>query len=404
MTVWHEEDLATLHLGDCLKVLAEMEPDSADLIVTSPPYFALRSYTDSCPDCGGSGSVRPASHQTKECPNCGRRVNEKRCHSCGTSMRWPKDAPPPTPCATCDGKGGHHYEGQLGSEATPQAFLEALWAVTAECVRVLKPSGSMFINLGDKYAGSGGNNQSGVGAKAQRAGPSSYNRNTDVVPEFRTGARDGHRRSRPSAAKGIPAKSLMLLPQRYAIGCIDQLGLICRAEVIWSKPNGLPESVTDRVRRSHEQWFMFTKEPRYFSAVDEVREAQASLDRKQGGSNGKDHRVEDSSGASVLSHLNELHLNPLGKLPGSVWTDGDGSPLSTMGAVLNAVKDGYLTPAEGERILWDSRISEGVSCPMCGKPKAGAGNGSGGRITVATAKPPQSADEGRTGHTESPTS
>jgi hypothetical protein len=68
----------------------------------------------------------------------------------------------------------------------------------------------------------------------------------------------------------------MGLPWRYAIGCIDDLDLILRAEIIWSKPNGLPESVTDRVRRSHEQWFHFTKEPRYFSAVDEVREAHAS--------------------------------------------------------------------------------------------------------------------------------
>ena len=61
------------------------------------------------------------------------------------------------------------------------------------------------------------------------------------------------RTSTTPASDGIPAKSLMGLPWRYAIRCIDELGLILRAEVIWSKPNGLPESVTDRVRRSHEQ-------------------------------------------------------------------------------------------------------------------------------------------------------
>ncbi|MBK7015145.1 MAG: hypothetical protein IPH39_06090 [Sulfuritalea sp.] len=71
---------------------------------------------------------------------------------------------------------------------------------------------------------------------------------------------------------GPPTKSLIGIPWRYAIRCIDDLGLILRAEVIWSKPNGLPESVTDRVRRSHETWFHFTKEPRYFSAVDEIRQ------------------------------------------------------------------------------------------------------------------------------------
>ena len=70
----------------------------------------------------------------------------------------------------------------------------------------------------------------------------------------------------------------MGLPWRYALGCMDQLGLILRAEIIWSKPNGLPESVRDRVRRSHEQVFHFTRLPRYFSAVDEIREPHAATD------------------------------------------------------------------------------------------------------------------------------
>ena len=88
--------------GNALAV--PLADESVDLIVTSPPYFALRSYTDA----------------------------------------------------------GEHYDGQIGSEATPAEFIAALLAVTAECVRVLKPSGSMFVNLGDKYAGSGGHNNGGI--------------------------------------------------------------------------------------------------------------------------------------------------------------------------------------------------------------------------------------------------
>lgn len=219
--------------------------ESVDLVVTSPPYFALRSYTD----------------------------------------------------------GGEHYDGQIGSEDSPQAFLEALWAVTAECRRVLKPTGSLWVNLGDKYAGSGGNNNSNLGERATRRGPSSYSKASDV-----------------------PAKSLMGLPWRYAIGCVDQLDLILRAEVVWSKPNGLPESVTDRVRRSHEQWFHMTKEPRYFAAVDEIREPHS------GGSNpgrsdgaappaGKlTRQVEHGDRGGTIGGTNPDLFNPLGKLPGSVWT------------------------------------------------------------------------------------
>lgn len=230
---------AWIEQGDALNI--PMRDESVDLIVTSPPYFALRSYTD----------------------------------------------------------GGEHYDGQIGSEPTPQAFLEALWAVTAECKRVLKPSGSMWVNLGDKYAGSGGHNNSGVGAKKERA-PSSYNK----------------------ASNGIPAKSLMGLPWRYAIGCIDQLGLILRAEVVWSKPNGLPESVTDRVRRSHEQWFHFTKEPRYFAAVDEVREPHAEPERSTGKrETGTGKRAQVGAATNgMFSGERVREYSPLGKLPGSVWT------------------------------------------------------------------------------------
>ena len=208
--------------------------DTVDLVVTSPPYFALRSYQDD----------------------------------------------------------GDHYDGQIGSEATPAEFLDALWAVTAECVRVLKPSGSLWVNLGDKYAGSGGHNNAGVGGTGR--GPTTYTKAS------------GH--ARP--------KSLIGLPWRYAIGCIDDLGLILRAEVIWSKPNGLPESVTDRVRRSHEQWFHFTLEPRYFSALDEIREPHQEVSLKRAAP----HR------ANVLAHEDRHEVDmtkachPLGKLPGSVWS------------------------------------------------------------------------------------
>lgn len=223
-------------------------PDgSVDLVVTSPPYFALRSYTD----------------------------------------------------------GGEHYEGQIGSEATPQEYIAALVACTREWVRVLKPSGSLWVNLGDKYARSGGVDRkergSSVGDPGGRAAP----RLAQVLPV------------------GVQEKSLIGLPWRYALGCIDELGLILRAEIIWSKPNGLPESVTDRVRRSHEQWFHLTKLPRYFSAVDEIREPHTEPDGRPGYGR---HRAAIPGGnrgrhVDMLPHseTRDMGQNPLGKLPGSVW-------------------------------------------------------------------------------------
>jgi DNA methylase len=142
-------------------------PDgSVDLIVTSPPYFGLRSYTD----------------------------------------------------------GGEHYGGQIGSEATPAEFLAALVDCTREWVRVLKPSGSLFVNLGDKYSGYFGPNWK-------------HDRNPGGGERIPRGYRDDLPTSAPTVW-GIPNKSLMGLPWRYALACTDQLGLILRAEIVWCLSGG----------------------------------------------------------------------------------------------------------------------------------------------------------------------
>jgi DNA modification methylase len=196
MTIFDETELVTLIHGDATQLAEFIEPESVDLIVTSPPYFALRSYED----------------------------------------------------------GGEHYDGQIGDEETPQQFLQALWKVAEQCWHVLKPTGSMFVNLGDKYSTANGNNAD------------------------------------------TRAKSLMGLPWRYAIGLIDDNEFgggqwILRSEIIWAKPNGMPESVRDRVARKHEQWFHFVKNENYFAAIDEIRERHQTIENE----------------------------NVLGKLPGSWW-------------------------------------------------------------------------------------
>jgi DNA modification methylase len=229
--------------GDALHI--PLPDESVDLIATSPPYWALRSYRD----------------------------------------------------------GDEHYDGQLGSEPDPFAFLDVLLEATAEMVRVLKPSGSLWVNLGDKYA--------------ERTGPARdgfWKGNQDSAT-FRQAPRP-----RRLKTKGVRPKSLIMIPQRYAIRCIDELGLILRAEVVWSKANSLPESVTDRVRRSHEHLFHFTKEPTYYAALDEVRETYApgTAARYAAGYN---PRKLDDERPSVNTKLggDTYGENPLGKLPGSVW-------------------------------------------------------------------------------------
>jgi len=108
----------------------------------------------------------------------------------------------------------------------------------------------------------------------------------------------------------MPPKSQLLLPERYRIGCVDELGLIARAVIVWKKSNGMPESVTDRVRCSHEYVFHFTKQPHYYSAMDEIREPggdYARLPSSRATPNGQRPRMMADT------------CNPLGRAPGSVW-------------------------------------------------------------------------------------
>lgn len=221
-------------------------PDaSVDLIVTSPPYFALRSYTD----------------------------------------------------------GGEHYAGQIGSEATPAEYIAALIACTREWMRVLKPSGSLFVNLGDAYSGKANGGASvGATSRADRA---------EVIPKRR------------NTTAFAPYKSRHLLPERYRVACVDELGLTVRAVIVWDKPNGLPESVTDRVQNTHEDWVHLTLGPRYFASIDAVREqhtGQGLSDMARGlgyvrtslGDGTTGDRATGTRGTVRTSH-------PLGRVPGSVW-------------------------------------------------------------------------------------
>ena len=277
----------TLVRGDALRL--PLRDRSVDLIITSPPYFALRSYQDD----------------------------------------------------------GAHYAGQIGSEPTPADFLTALWAVTDELWRVLKPTGSLFVNLGDKYAGSGGHNNGNIsrwatarleGGKAQLA---RRDDDENQSREWRASRRQAP--DRYTQTTDVPPKSLMGLPWRYALGltCPETYRPFAhtyiaahpqwtlRAELVWNKPNGLPESVTDRVRRSHEQWFHLTKQGRYYAAVDEVREGYspgtaarylagyAPDKRNDAGIKNQGpirHKADGEWAPGTVS------TNPLGKLPGSVWT------------------------------------------------------------------------------------
>lgn len=143
------------------------------------------------------------------------------------------------------------YEGQWGLEPTFQEYLEHLWQMMNEIYRVLKPQGTCWINLGDSY-----NNSGWAGDRKNK-----YN----DQPIVSVGTKAGR-----GGQKGYPNKCLVLLPHRFAIGCIDRKWIV-RNDIIWAKKNGMPEPVTDRFTKKHEYFFFMVKSEKYYFDLDSIK-------------------------------------------------------------------------------------------------------------------------------------
>jgi DNA modification methylase len=172
-------------IGDARERLKELPDESVHCCVTSPPYFGLRDYG---------------------------------------------------------------IDGQTGLEPTPEAFVAELVAVFREVRRVLRKDGTLWLNLGDSYAGSGkGGNPEGskwsgfVGNKAREKAAQPYG----------------------GQLWGMKPKDLIGIPWRVAFA-LQADGWWLRQDIIWHKPNPMPESVTDRCTKSHEYIFLLSKSERYF--------------------------------------------------------------------------------------------------------------------------------------------
>ena len=158
------------------------------------------------------------------------------------------------------------HDGQIGLEPTPQGYVDALLPVFAEVARVLRPDGTLWLNLGDSYIGYHGNNKAGNA-------PS---------PSDKAGYRENMRKS-SVGVNGLKNKDLAGIPWRMAFALQDA-GWYLRCDCIWAKPNPMPESVTDRPTRCHEYLFLFSRSPRYYYDHKSTREPTVAAlgGRKQG--------------------------------------------------------------------------------------------------------------------------
>ena len=176
--------------GDCIESLKKLETESVNTCVTSPPYWGLRDYGDN---------------------------------------------------------------NQLGLEDTPAEFVDNLVKVFREVKRVLRDDGTVWLNLGDSYARTGGDSSK----KGRHWDDRKNNPNT------------GHNRYAKDI--GLKQKDLVGIPWRVALA-LQQDGWYLRQDIIWHKPNPMPESVKDRCTKAHEYIFLLTKKPKYYFDYESIKE------------------------------------------------------------------------------------------------------------------------------------
>jgi DNA modification methylase len=191
----------TILEGDARDVLATLPAESVQCCVTSPPYFGLRDY-------------------------------------------------------------GH--DGQIGLEATPDAYVAEMVALFREVRRVLKDDGTLWLNLGDSYARTGGTDK-----KVSE---------TALVGSTRNTLQQIQNRTTTAAQFGAKEKDLLGIPWRVAFA-LQADGWYLRSDIIWHKPNPMPESVTDRPTKAHEYVFLLTKSARYLYDASAIAEPSVEPER-----------------------------------------------------------------------------------------------------------------------------
>lgn len=238
MEIYYNSDSGTLYRGDCLEVLRWLPSDSVDCGVTSPPYWGLRDYG---------------------------------------------------------------IDGQLGLESTPEEYIGKLVEIFREFRRILRNNGTLWLNLGDSYCGTG-------------------NKKDYQDPKYKKG-RNGQTVAVSNKIKGLKSKDLVGIPWRVALA-LQADGWYLRQDIIWHKPNPMPESVTDRCTKSHEYIFLLSKRPKYYYDHEAIKEpAVTPLNSKARQSFGSTKKLSDGVKAHTNRHgksYRDERKNTKNKR--SVWT------------------------------------------------------------------------------------
>lgn len=243
---WASANAAILE-GDVRDVLPRMPADSVDCVVTSPPYWALRDYGTAT----WSGGDPACDHRRKITPRAARRKPGDTARiAAGGPTNDAQDVGSATYLERCGRCGAERVDRQLGLEPTATEYIANLVGIFAEVRRILKPNGTLWLNIGDTWA-----NDAKWG-----------------------GGNDDDHAPRTRRSSGVKEKEIAGIP--YALGrALSDDGWYWRQAIVWVKPNAMPESVKDRLTNSYEIVLLMSKAPRYhfdwYAIAEPVTESTA---------------------------------------------------------------------------------------------------------------------------------
>lgn len=205
------------------------------------------------------------------------------------------------------------HDGQLGLEQTPEQYVAGMVEVFREVRRVLANDGTLWLNIGDSYSS---------GNRTRKVVPTI--RRSDFDPASGLQARLNGIAVRPPVVEGLGQKQLVGIPWRLAFA-LQADGWLLRQDIIWAKPNPMPESVTDRCTKAHEYLFLLTKQPRYYYDHKVIKEpvSEVSLKRAEYGWDSDRPSTKNASMGGAGIHVEKMgtrFVNPEDRNKRSVWT------------------------------------------------------------------------------------
>lgn len=291
-------------IGDVRTRLKELADCSVDCVVTSPPYWGLRDYGTATweggdPNCDHLG--KPMATKANINRNCGTGNDVKNA----TAREFYKEI-----CGKCDAR---RIDSQIGLEQTPDEYVAEMVAVFREVRRVLKNDGVLWLNLGDSYA-------TVSGGMEQLRKPASNTPNYGAI-KYSDGYAGVKQSGKKTAQKlsGLKHKDLVGIPWRVAFA-LQADGWYLRQDIIWHKPNPMPESVTDRCTKSHEYLFMLTKSAKYYFNNQAIKEPSKYAGDNRGARKDSRRGTKMNSMSGVTGEFKNKR---------SVWTIATNNPTQT---------------------------------------------------------------------------